>query len=96
MLTLLQGCSWVKLNPEGEQARVLTATQTQGCTRLGVTTVSMPSKVGVVPLNQKKVQRELEKLARNSVTDFKGADSVYPLDKPQDGRQTFEIYDCLK
>lgn len=93
---LLQGCSWVELTPEGEQARVLTSSQTLNCTRLGVTTVSMPDRLGIIPLNQKKVKVELENLARNSVAEFKGADSVHPLGEPEDGKQTFEIYDCLK
>lgn len=96
MTALLQGCAWVKLSPEGEQARVLTSSQTENCTRLGVTTVSMPSRLGIIPLNQKKVNEELQKLARNAVADFKGADSVHALGEPQDGKQTFEIYDCLK
>lgn len=93
---LLQGCSWVELTPEGEQARVLTSSQTLNCTKLGVTTVSMPDKLGIIPLNQKKVKAELEDMARNSVADFKGADSVHALGEPVDGKQTFEIYDCLK
>lgn len=96
VLALLQACSWVELTPEGEQARVLTSSQTLNCTRLGVTTVSMPDRLGIIPLNQKKVKAELENLARNSVADFKGADSVHALGEPQDGKQTFEIYDCLK
>jgi hypothetical protein len=96
ILVLLPACSWVKLTPEGEQARVITSGQAQNCTKLGVTTVSMPDSVGIIPLNQKKVKSELENLARNSVADFKGADSVRALGEPQDGKQTFEIYDCLK
>lgn len=95
MAALLQGCAWVKLTPEGEHARVLTSTETEACTKMGVTTVTMASKVGIIPLNQKKVKKELENLARNAVGEFKGADSVHPLGEPQDGKQTFEIYDCL-
>jgi hypothetical protein len=93
---LLGGCAWVKLTPEGEHARVLTSAETQNCTRLGVTTVSMATKVAFIPLNQKKVKAELENLARNSVAEFKGADSVHPLGEAQDGKQTFEVYDCIK
>jgi hypothetical protein len=92
---LLQGCSWVKLTPEGEKARVLTGAETRNCTKLGITTVSMATKVAIIPLNQKKVKAELENLARNSVADFKGGDSVAPLGDPQEGKQTFEIYDCV-
>jgi hypothetical protein len=93
---LLAACSWVKMTPEGEQARVLTEAQAQNCTSLGVTTVSMPTKVAGIPLNQKKVNAELEKLARNAVSEFKGADSVRPVGEAQNGKQTFEIYDCIK
>ena len=92
---LLQGCTWVKMTPEGEKARVLTSAETQNCTKLGITTVSMATKVGVIPLNEKKVKEELENLARNSVADFKGGDSVAPLGDPQEGKQTFEIFDCV-
>jgi hypothetical protein len=92
---LLQACTWAKLTQEGEQARVLTSAETQNCTKLGITTVSMATKVGIIPLNQKKVEAELQNLARNSVGDFKGADSVAPLGEPQEGKQTFEIYDCV-
>ena len=95
-LALLQGCAWVKLNPEGEQARVLTGAEITNCTKLGVTTVSMPSKViGIIPLNSKKVAAELQNLARNSVAEFKGGDSVHPLGEPEGGKQTFEVYDCI-
>lgn len=96
MAALLQGCAWVKLTPEGEMTAVITSAQTQSCTKLGVTTVSMPSKViGIIPLNSKKVQAELQNLARNQVKEFKGGDSVHPLGEPQNGKQTFEIYDCI-
>ncbi len=93
---LLGGCAWVKLTPEGEHARVLTGNEVQNCNRLGVTTVSMASKVAFIPLNKNKIKAELENLARNSVAEFKGADSVHPLGEPQDGKQTFEVYDCIK
>ena len=96
MVVLLQGCTWVELTPEGEQARVLTPAQTQNCTKLGVTTVSIPPKLWIIPLNKNKIKVELEKQARNEVAEFKGADSIHPLGEPQEGKQTFEIYDCIK
>ncbi|HEX5055657.1 MAG TPA: DUF4156 domain-containing protein [Gammaproteobacteria bacterium] len=96
MVALLAGCTWVKMTPEGEQARVLTESQARNCTSLGVTTVSMPTKVVGIPLNEKKVNVELEKLARNAVSEFKGADSVRPVGDARNGKQTFEVYDCLK
>ncbi|HEY3488431.1 MAG TPA: DUF4156 domain-containing protein [Gammaproteobacteria bacterium] len=90
----LQACTWIKLTPEGEQARVLSAADVTNCKKLGATTVSMATKVGIVPLNQKKVAEELKLLARNSAAEMQG-DSVVAVGEPKEGQQTFDVYRCI-
>lgn len=91
---LLQGCAWVKLTPEGEKARVLSAAEVSGCQKLGKTTVSVKGDIAGMKRLPERVQSELEILARNSAADLDG-DTVVPVGQPEDGRQVFDIYRCV-
>jgi hypothetical protein len=95
---LLTGFKWVKLTPEGEQIRVLEKKEVASCKKLGETTASLKAKVGPFDRSTKKVQTELQYLARNSAAaDFKdkGADTVVPESDLEEGRQTFAVYRCV-
>lgn len=91
---LLQGCAWVKLTPEGEKARVLSAAEVTGCRKLGKTTVSVKGDIAGMKRLPERVQSELEILARNSAADLDG-DTVVPVGQPEDGRQVFDVYRCV-
>jgi len=61
---------------------------------LGKTTVSVKAAVAGIPRDEKKVQKELEALARNSAIDLKG-DTVVPLSAADKGQQSFSVYRCV-
>jgi hypothetical protein len=91
---LIVGCTWVKLSPEGEKARVLTEAEVVSCKKLGTTTVSLKATIAGIERSAEKVQKELEVLARNRAMDLEG-DTVVPLTEIEDGQQTFSVYRCI-
>ena len=90
----LSACTWVKLTPEGEKVRVLSAQEVQSCTKKGKTTVSVKADIAGIERDQDKVKEELEILARNSAIDLNG-DTVVPASEIKDGKQVFDVYRCI-
>jgi acetolactate synthase small subunit len=93
VITLADGCSWVKPTDSGARVRVTTAAEVEACTDVGTTHVSVMDKLGVVERNQTKVAEELATLARNSAAELDG-DTVVAITEIVDGRQTFAVYQC--
>jgi hypothetical protein len=91
---LVTSCSWVKLTPEGEKVRVLSMDEVSSCKKLGKTTTNLKDKIAGMKRNEKKVQKEMQALARNSAADM-GGDTVVPVSEIQEGKQTFEVYKCV-
>jgi len=91
---LLAACTWVKPTVQGEKVRVLTAEEVVKCERVGQTTVSLLARVAGIERSTRKVQEELNVLARNSAADV-GGDTVVPMGPVEDGKQTFAIYRCM-
>lgn len=91
---LIASCSWVKLTPEGEKVRVLSMNEVSSCKKLGKTTTNLKDKIAGIKRNEKKVQKEMQALARNSAADM-GGDTVVPVSEIQEGKQTFEVYKCV-
>ncbi len=87
-------CTWVKLTPEGEKVRVLSIDEVSSCKKLGKTTTSLKDKIAGMKRSEKKVQKEMQALARNSAVDM-GGDTVVPVSEIKDGKQTFEVYKCV-
>jgi len=90
---LLSACTWVKLNPAGEQVQVMSMEAVAGCKRIGKTTVSTLSRVAGLNRYQESMQDELNKLARNSAAEL-GGDTVVPISPIEDGKQLFAVYRC--
>lgn len=90
---LLDGCTWVKLTPEGEQVRVVNMEAVADCKRVGKTTVSTLAKVAGLNRYQESMQDELDKLARNSAAELDG-DAVVAISEIVDGKQVFAVYRC--
>ena len=90
----LTACAWVKLTPEGEKVRVLSASEVKSCTKKGKTTVSLKAKVAGLERHPEKVKKELEDLARNSAADLNG-DTVVPASEIENGKQVFDVYRCI-
>jgi hypothetical protein len=95
LAVFLSACTWVKLSPEGEDVRVLEASEVANCEHVGKTTVRTKATIGGLERHEEKVQSELNALARNSAPDI-GGDTVVPVDKPVEGSQVFEVYRCLR
>lgn len=91
---VLSACTWVKLSEEGEKIRVLSSSEVKSCKKLGKTVVSLKDKVVGFERSEKKVQKELEDLARNSAVDLKG-DTIVPSGEREGGKQTFTVYKCV-
>jgi hypothetical protein len=91
---VLQACAWVTLTPEGEKARVLSASEVTSCKKLGKTTVTLRDEVAGFERNPDKVIEELQILARNSAAELKG-DTVVPVGEHVEGKQTFDVYRCI-
>lgn len=90
----LMACSWVKLTPEGEKARVLSQAEVTSCKKLGKTTVSVADKIVGMERKEHVVKENLEILARNAAPDM-GGDTVVPVSDIVDGKQTYDIYRCV-
>ena len=89
----LSACTWVDLSPEGEKVVVLTKEEVAKCKKVGQTVVMLRDSVAGFERSDKKVRHELNTLARNSASEI-GGDAVVPIGEPQDGKQTFGVYDC--
>lgn len=90
----LTACTWVKLTPEAEKVRVLSASEVQTCKKKGQTTVSLKADIAGFARNREKVKKELETLARNSALDLNG-DTIVPASEIENGKQVFDVYRCI-
>ena len=90
----LAACTWVPLQPEAKQVRVIPAgAAPAGCTRVGEIEVSVQHELAFYERNALKVRDELETLARNEAATVP-ANTVQPLDQPYNGSQRFAALDC--
>jgi len=92
-ILLFAGCTWVRLTPQGEEVRVVSAAETASCKKIGQTTVSLLAKVAGIKRGAKKVAAELLTLGRNSGAEM-GGDTIVPVSDITDGEQSFDVYRC--
>jgi hypothetical protein len=52
-------------------------------------------EVGFLPRHPDAVQENINVTARNSAANM-GADTIVPASKIADGKQTFDVYRCLR
>lgn len=92
---VLPACTWVKIEPEAKQIRVVDAgADLSGCgPMLSEISVSVRDRVGFVDRNSLKVRDELETLARNQAAGG-SADTLRPLGEPINGEQRFGAWRC--
>ncbi|MDH4174682.1 MAG: DUF4156 domain-containing protein [Betaproteobacteria bacterium] len=94
-IALAGGCSLVELTPAGAGVRLASAEAVVTCTSLGRITASVIHEVGFLPRHPDAVQDNINVTARNSAANM-GADTIVPASKIEDGKQTFEVYRCLR
>jgi hypothetical protein len=92
---LLSACALVELTPAGAGVRVATPADVASCVNLGRTTASVVHEVALIPRHPDAVQDNINVTARNSAATM-GADTIVPASKVEDGKQTFDVYRCLR
>jgi hypothetical protein len=93
--TLASGCALVDLTPAGAGVRLASPEAVVTCTNLGRITASVVHKAGFLPRHPDAVQDNINVTARNSAANM-GADTIVPASNVQDGKQTFDVYRCLR
>lgn len=91
---LVPACTWVHMAPGASAVRVVEAAPA-GCESRGEIEVSVKDSVAFYERNPRKVRDELETLARNEAPGIQ-ADTVQPLDTPDDGTQRFAAFRCAR
>lgn len=95
ILATVSSCTWVKLSHNGDNVRVVSASEIQGCKSIGVTKVSVrDSFVGDLKRDEGKVARELMTLGRNSGAEM-GGDTITPASEVINGERSFSVYRCM-
>jgi len=92
---LLAGaCTWVKLTAPGEGVHVGTLAEVNKCQRLGATHAKTSPKAWIFSRSAKKIDSELENLARNEAGDMGGDTIVAQGPTSSEGRRSFDVYRC--
>jgi hypothetical protein len=92
--TAIAGCTWVKLTSPGEGVRVGTTSQVTACSRLGATHAKTSTKVAFFSRGTRKIDQELETLARNEAAEMGGNTIVPEGPTSSEGRRSFGVYHC--
>jgi hypothetical protein len=92
---LAGGCSLVELTPAGAGVRLASREAVVTCTNAGRITADVIAKVGFLPRHPDAVQDNINVTARNAAADM-GADTIVPASGVADGKQTFDVYRCLR
>ncbi|MBW2541580.1 MAG: DUF4156 domain-containing protein [Deltaproteobacteria bacterium] len=87
------GCAWVSVTDEGQAVRVLQPGTATGCEKIGNVTANTTDHVTIFARSDRKIQQELESLARNEATEL-GGDAIVPVGSAKEGRQSFDVYRC--
>lgn len=90
---IVSACTWVELKQGAGTVRMASADEVVKCKKMGSTTVSVKADVATFARDEKKVQQELETLARNSAPHM-GGNVVVPVSEIDKGEQSFVIYAC--
>lgn len=86
-------CTWVNPTVSGGSVRVAYDGNISGCRDAGTVSVSVADKIAFYHRSELKVRDELETMARNEAANLP-ADTIKPLNDPNDGAQRFQAYVC--
>ena len=92
---LLGACAMVELTQGGAGVRIAKAEDVTSCVDLGRTTASVVHEVAGIPRHRDAVQDNINVTARNSAASM-GGDTLVPASEVADGKQTFNVYRCLR
>ncbi len=92
---LVSACTWVNENVEGQKVKLSTTDRANVCQNAGTISASVAPKIGFIPRNKNKIQKELLVLARNEAVKL-NADTIAPVSDPVKGVQKFLAYRCVR
>ena len=93
---LVTSCTpWVPLERNGDNVRVVSVSEVQGCKNIGQTKVSLrDTLIGNIKRDEHKVATELTTLGRNSAAEM-GGDTITPASAIVNGNQSFNVFKCM-
>lgn len=95
ILSVATSCTWVKLSHNGDNVRVVSVSDVQGCKNIGQTKVSVRDTfVGDLKRDEGKVARELMTLGRNSAAEM-GGDTITVASEVINGERSFNVFRCM-
>jgi len=87
-------CAWVKLTDAGSEVRVASADAVTSCDKVGATHAKTSPRAWIFARNPRKIDEEVEYLARNEAANM-GGDTIVPRSSTSDeGRRSFDVYIC--
>jgi hypothetical protein len=91
---ILSSCTWVRVTSQGEGVRLVqSARAVEPCKKIGKVNTKVVSEV-VFSRDAEKVAGELADLARNEAATL-GGDTIVPTSEINDGRRSFDVYQCF-
>jgi hypothetical protein len=94
-LLAVTSCTWVSLTRQGDNVRLVSVSEAQGCKNMGRTQVSLRDYIiDGIKRDPVKVERELNTLGRNSAAEM-GGDTITPASEIVNGSRSFDVYKCM-
>lgn len=93
-ILFVSACTWVELSEAGKHVNIVNTVDVNSCKKVG--NVSAKTRfhiVGDTEREKKKVQKELDTLARNEAVTIR-ANTLVAEAPPSEGKQRFIAYRC--
>lgn len=91
---VLSACSWVPKTPNSQAVRIIPSDRIMGCRLVGSVTTYTADSVSIIKRSDKRIQEELDTLAKNDAVT-QGGDTLVRTSNVVDGKQSYDIYRCL-
>lgn len=88
------GCSFVTLDSAAQNVEVISLERAENCERVGRTRVTVADQVGFIARSDRRIRRDLDRLARNSGAEM-GGDTVALASAVSEGRATYGVFKCI-
>ena len=92
-IIFLEACVWVDLKPGGQSVRVVNASESPRCKRVGHVTSETTAEIIGIPRDGESVNNELTRIARNQAADM-GGNAVLAIGPVRNGSQNFDVLRC--
>ena len=91
-VSLISGCTWVKVSEAGKQVAILPSGRVADCTHLGTITSKVKDSLLGIDRSEEKVRQELDRLAQDRAV-IMNANSLVRVSIAE-GQGTYEAYNC--